>query len=1367
MTTVQSFEPCAVADSPPAPERLTFPLSFQEQRLWFMDRLEPGMSVYNVPEAYRLKGHLVPSVLERSLNEIIRRHESLRTTFAEVDLQPVQVVAPSLTLSLPVQDLTHLPMDQREPEARRLVSDDANRPFDLEHGPLLRVTLLRLMEDEHVLLINMHHIISEGGWSMGVFLRELNVLYNSFAAGRHSPLRDLEIQYGDYAAWQKEWLQGSVQDELVAYWKKQLQGAPGLLELPSDRPRPTTQTYRGNRESRLLPAALKAALQQLSIHESVTLFMTLVAAFKVLLFRYTRQEDLLVGIPVAGRNSAETHDLIGFFVNTLVLRTNLGGDPTFRDLLKRVRQVCSEAHAHDDVPFEAIVEAVKPERTLAYSPLFQVMFAYQNAPREDLNLTGLVASPFDFEVRTSMFDLRLFLWERPDGLLATLEYSTDLFDQATMQRLLGHFEVLLEGVTAQPDQQISNLPLLSAAERHTLLVEWNATGATYPADTPLQELIEAQARQKPQEVAVADTERRLTYRELNARANQLAWHLRSLGVGPDVLVGVALPRSVDLIVALFAVVKAGGAYVPIDPDYPDGRISAVLEDSNLQILLAEQAIQERLPDYRGRIVSLDWKALSQNSPENLGVEVSPRNLAYVLYTSGSTGKPKGVLVPRGALLNLLWSMSCCFKLQPADVVLGVTTISFDIAGLEIWLPLLLGIRLILASRAAAADGAELQQLIDRHRVTFLQATPITWKLLLSAGWQGKSDLQALCGGEAMPRELARQLIPLVPHLWNVYGPTETTIWSTAFKVTSADHPILIGRPIANTQIYILDQNLAPVPIGVPGELYIGGAGVADGYLKRPDLTGQRFVSDPFRPQPARMYRTGDQARYRFDANIECLGRNDDQIKLRGFRIEPEEIRSALMQHPSVSDAVAVLNTSEDGEARIVAYVCAGPDREELIPSLRSVLEKSLPGYMVPSAFVFLDQMPLTPNGKIDRRALPAPDLQRSSAREFIAARDTRERRLTRIWEDVLKVSPIGIRDNYFDLGGYSILAVRLFSEIKKAFGIELPLAALYSAPTIESLAALLAKDGEPNLWSCLVPIRREGSKPPFYFVSGAGGGVLVFRDLGIHLGVDQPVYALQPKRPGKNESYPITISEMAAQYIQEILAFQPHGPYYLGGYSLGGFIAFEMAQQLTRAGHEIGFLGVFDANAPLQVVTSKTALLPQRTTGNRLSRLVEVLRSRDRFGIIKRRLERRVTWLQAAVARQFKRALPQELMTLEGSQLFAGLNYVGHPYGGSIILFRSTDRPPGEPWSYQLGWEKVVTGGIEVHEVPGDHLTIYSGASIGILAEKLKTCLARAQSSNQVATEPTDVETKLVELKQVETKVVETAETTEAQATYT
>jgi len=1295
---------------------LIFPLSFAQRRLWFLDKLEPNKSVYNVSEAIRLKGPLDRDALGRGINRIIQRHDSLRTTFGELDGNPVQVVAASLQIDIALQALTHLAPEEREHQAARSISDRANQPFDLKQGPLIRVSLMQMAADDHILLISMHHIVSEGGWSMSIFLRELNAHYAADFLERPASLPELPIQYGDYAVWQQDWLQGEVRDQLLDYWKQHLQGAPAVLNLPSDRARPSQQTYAGSKESHCFPAPLKNLLGDFSKAEGATLFMTVLAAFAVVLGRYSHQDDLVVGVPMAGRGSPETHDLIGFFANTLPLRANLTGDPTFRELVQRVKQVSLGAFDHEDLPFEMTVEALRPERSLAYTPIFQVMFAYQNAPREELQLPGIEASPFEIETNTSMFDLTLFLWERPEGLLASLEYSTDLFDRTSIQRLLRNMEVLLAGAMTSPETPISRLPLLDDAERRRITIDWNSTEAEYPADVPLQTLIEAQSQGSPQAVAVTCGAESLTYRELNARANQLAAHLRSLGAGPDKLVGVCLERSTDLVVALLAIVKTGSAYVPLDPNYPDDRIRQIALHSGIGILVAARNIQSRLPDFQGRIVALDWGLLNGYESRDGVAQVTGEHLAYVLYTSGSTGKPKGVAIPRRALLNLLWSMREQLQFSAADVLLAVTTISFDIAGLEIWMPLITGARLVLADSETVMDGRRLQSELELQGVTFLQATPSTWRMMLESGWQGKRDLKAACGGEAMPKDLARELLPLVGRLWNLYGPTETTIWSTAYEISKPDGPILIGKPIANTQTYVLDKNLAPVPIGVAGELYIGGDGLARGYLHQDELTAERFVPNPFRTGSS-IYKTGDVARHGQDGDIECLGRNDHQIKLRGFRIEPEEIRAALTQHADISDAVAVLDTSA-GEGRIVAYVVAPGGQPPATAELRDFMRRSLPDYMLPSVFVFLDALPLTPNGKVDRRALPPPGAPAAKA-EFAEPQNEVEAGLKAIWESILGVSPIGTRDDYFELGGHSMMAVRLFSEIKKAFDIELPLATLYHAPTIEALAQVLSAGSASGLWASLVPINRTGRKPPLYCVSGIGGGVLVFRDLAVLLGADQPVYGLQPKSDWIQKAAFTSLPEIASHYIEVIQETQPKGPYYLSGYSFGGLVAFEMARQLTAAGMQVEFLGLFDTTAPLRV---KSKLFSRRTYGTAWQRALEILSGDHLMEQIKAIVRRRKFRVQERIARTISLTVPPELGTLKGSQGFAAIEYVAMPYAGSITVFRSQIRPPNELWSYQLGWDRVVSK-VEVHDVPGDHLSIYSGENIGTLAKKLTACL--------------------------------------------
>ena len=723
-----------------AQEVFVFPISFAQQRLWFLDQMEPESSFYNIPTAVRLTGPLNTGALKQSLNEIVRRHESLRTTFETVNGEPAQVVVPALNLSLPLIDLSELPESQREAESRHLVIEEGQRLFNLAHGPLVRATLLRLRDEEHVLLLTMHHIISDD-WTIGVFFQELTALYEAYSAGEPSPLPELPIQYADYAIWQREWLSGERLEQQLSYWKKQLSGSLPVLELPTDRPRPARQTFRGASQSLVLPKRLTEELKTLSQRERVTLFMTLLAAFQTLLSRHTGQEDILVGSPIANRNSVETEALIGFFLNTLVLRTDLSGDPTFRELLGRVREVALGAYAHQDLPFEKLVEELQPERSLSHTPLFQVLFVLRNTPRPAMKLEGLTLSLLESDIGAAKFDLNLFMVEEAEGLKGSLEYNTDLFDASTIKRMLGHFQVLLEGIVADPEQRLSALPLLTEPERHQLLVEWNDTATDYPRQQCIHDLFESQVERTPDWIAVVFEDQQLTYSELNRRANQVAHYLRKRSVGPEVRVGICVERSIEMMVGLLGILKAGGAYVPLDPQYPQERLAFMLEDSEVPVLLTQQRLLKSLPMHGAEVVCLDtdWKAIARESEQNLIRAATADDLAYVIYTSGSTGKPKGVQVPHRAVVNFLTSMRQQPGLTSDDTLLAVTTLSFDIAGLELYLPIIVGARLVIVSREVASDGAQLMQKLSS--ATVMQATPATWRLLLEAGWQGNDRVK--------------------------------------------------------------------------------------------------------------------------------------------------------------------------------------------------------------------------------------------------------------------------------------------------------------------------------------------------------------------------------------------------------------------------------------------------------------------------------------------------------------------------------------------------------------------------------------------------------------------------------------------------
>jgi len=1036
-------------------------LSFAQARLWFLEQLEPGSSAYNIPAAVRLTGSLDVVALEQSLQEIVQRHEALRTTFAMVSGEPIQVISPVLALTLPLVDLHSLPEAQQEAEVERLATESAQQPFDLAMGPLLRATLLNLGEAEHVLLLTMHHIVSDG-WSMGVLIRELAALYEAFSTGKPSPLPELPIQYADFAHWQRQWLQGEVLAAQLSYWQQQLAGAPAVLELPTDRPRPAVQTFRGATQFLALPEPLSQKLKTLSQRSGVTLFMTLLAAFQTLLYRYTGQEDICIGSPIANRNRSETEDLIGFFVNTLVLRTDMSENPSFKELLLRVREVTLGAYAHQDLPFEQLVEALQPERNLSHQPLFQVMFVLQNAPMSALELPDLTLSSLNIDSSTAKFDLTMSMEDTEQGLVGSLEYNTDLFDAATISRMREHFQTLLEGIVAEPDQRLSDLPLLTQPERQQLLVKWNDTQVDYPKDVCVHQLFEAQAEQTPEVVAVVFEDQQLTYGELNRRANQVAHHLRSLGVDPDGLVGIFVERSLEMVVGLLGILKAGGAYVPLDPSYPQERLVFMLKDAQVPILLTQQQLVEKLPEHQARVVCLDtdWEAIARQSQEKPVSEVTPDHLAYVIYTSGSTGKPKGVCISHRAVNRLVLNTNYV-KLEPSDRVAQASNCSFDAATFEIWGALLHGARLVGVSKDVVLSPKDFAAQLREQGISVLFLTTALFNQLAKEVPSAFNSVRHLLfGGEAVDPRLVKMVLENSPpqRLLHVYGPTESTTfasWHLVQEVPEGVTTIPIGRPLSNTQIYLLDNQMHPVPVGVPGELYIGGDGLARGYLNRPELNAERFIVNPFSNKPgAHLYKTGDLARYQPDGNIEFLGRLDDQVKIRGFRIELGEIEAVLGQHPDVNETVVMVREDVPGNKRLVAYLLTKESPAPSMQELHHFLKQQLPEYMVPNAFVLLDALPLTSNGKVNRRALPAPDTTRPElAGTYVAPRTSVEELLTGIWSDVLRLEKVGIHDNFFELGGDSILSIQIIARANQA-GLKLTPKQLFQYQTIAELATV-------------------------------------------------------------------------------------------------------------------------------------------------------------------------------------------------------------------------------------------------------------------------------------------------------------------------
>lgn len=1698
-----------------------FPLSFAQERLWFLHQLEPNNVAYNVAFAVRFKGTLDIRALEESLSEVTRRHEALRTTFVVVEGKPMQLIGEFVPLRLQVEDVSELPVEEREQKILKLAQEDAQTPFDLAQERPLRAKLLRVGADEHVALLMMHHIVSDA-WSMEVFLRELSTLYNASVTNRPALLTELPIQYADFAEWQRQRLQGEVLEEQLEYWRRQLADIPPMLSLPADKPRPPATSYRGANVPVKVERKLYEGLKELGQQEGVTLFMTLLAVYKILLHRYSGQNDIVVGTPIANRNRAEIENLIGFFANTLVLRTDLGGEPAFRELLARIKEVTVGAYAHEDLPFETLVDALQPERDLSRNPLFQVWFALEATPGEAYELTGLTMSSLAVEDTTAKFDLTLTLVEIEGELAGQFNYNVDLFEEATVKRLATHFERLIEEIVSAPERKITQLALLSEAELERIVDEWNATETEYDHEASLHGLFEAQAKKTPDAIALAFEDQTLTYLALNERANKLARHLRKLGVGPGTLAGICLERSLEMVVGLIGILKAGAAYVPLDPNYPKDRLAYVLMDAGVAVLLTQRKLAERLPAYESVIfLDEDRETIAGESPEDFASGVTAADLAYVIYTSGSTGNPKGVMVSHQAVVNFCHGMDAQIGCNGDDTLLAVTSISFDISVLELFWTLARGAKVVILTEQAlvetsaltrrrnaskpieyslfyfasndsvasddsyrlviegakfadrhgftavwtperhfhrfgglfpnpsvmsaalalvtehiqiragsvvlplhnpirvaeewalvdnlskgrvaiafasgwhaddfaffpenyavrrdvmaagietikklwrgetiqvrggggneitvaiypqprqpelpiwiTAAGApdtfvragemganvlthllgqsveevtekirsyrdalarhgrdpesgkvtlmlhtfigedretvqqkvrvpfinylrssvslvlnlvksldlpydvnalsakdmddlydfafnryfetsalfgtvdtcrrmveqlkeigvdEIACLIDfgvdvdsalgalpyvdqlkeltnqseaassfalplqavRHEATMMQCTPSAMSMIMMNP-EAVSSLQPLrkllLGGEALPPQLAAEVREKLPgRLFNMYGPTETTIWSACCEVTNTGgHNISIGRPIANTQILILDQHLLPAPVGVAGELCIGGDGLAIGYFNRPELTAEKFVPHPFsRRAGARLYKTGDLARFLQDGTIEFLGRVDRQVKLRGFRIELAEIEIALAHHAAVKEAVVVAIETGSGDRQLAAYIVPVRAGETASAAeLRSYLQQRLPEYMVPSVFVSLEALPLTNNGKVDRRALPPPDQARLSVERSVALpRDNLESQLAQIWREVLGIEgEIGITENFFELGGHSIRAVRLMAQVLKWFGQKLPLSAIFRGPTIEQLAEVLRGQAAAEEPSPLVPIQPRGSKRPFFCIHTGSGEVLSYEPWSRYLGADQPFYGLQDHMSYREEGEELSLEEIATHYLAAVKEVQPEGPYQLGGWSFGGLVAFEMAQQLKREGQEVCSLLLVDAPSPAfaqQVVDTDDAtlltILANQLTRSTMSHeemkiLVADLRqlnSEEQLNYLLRYFveTRNGDAYDTEYAMEFLRRQLRVFRSREN----VTHQYKPQMYHGRITLLRPSEEP--EEWK-QLdqtkGWGELSTEPVAIHRLPGNHQTMGLEPNVRSLAEKLRECLEQAQTAGAV-----------------------------------
>ena len=1247
------------------------PLSFAQQRLWFLDRLEPESSFYNVPSAVRLRGRLDPAALAEAFREIVRRHEALRARFRDSAGKPVQVVADEAGVPLPLVDLAELPSPGRENQARRVLRGEARRPFDLERGPLLRLALLRLAEDEHLLFAVFHHIASDG-WSMGVFLRELAELYRAFIAGEPSPLPPLPLQYADFALWQRGWLAGETLDRQLVWWRERLASVPPLA-LPTDRPRPAVPAYRGGRRALALPPSLTREISALGRREGVTLFMTLLAAFSAVLGRWADQESLAVGTPIANRTRLELEPLIGFFVNTLMLRSDLGGDPSGRELLARCREAALGAYAHQDLPFEKLVAELRPERDLARSPLFQVMLVLQNAPLPAIELPGLTLSPAEVEAGTTQFDLTLSLAEEGGGIAGFLEYDAHLFDGTTAGRLAGHLAAALQALAANPTRRLRDLPLVSDGERHQLLMEW-AEEPTEPlgAERSIEDWILAEARRTPGAVAVAQGDRELTYGELDALSARLARFLRLRSVGPETIVGINLRKSPEAIVAILAVLRAGGAYLPLDPAYPEERLAWLQADARAPVVLDEAVVEAAL---RGRP---GWEddagSAVQDGPTGPPLQ-DPSCPAYLLYTSGSTGRPKGVVVPRGSLLASTQARLIAYG-ERVSAFLLLPSLAFDSSVAGIFWTLCQGGTLVLPEDGEAGDPPLLARLVEARRVSHWLSIPSLYGFLLDAAElaQFRSLVTVIVAGEPCPAGLPGRhaaALPGVP-LVNEYGPTEGTVWATVGELPAGDR-ITIGRPIAGARVLLLDREWRPVPAGVPGELVLGGAGLTRGYFGRPDLTAERFVPDSF---GHRLYRTGDLARWLPDGRLDLLGRIDEQVKIRGVRIEPGEIEAALEGCPEVRQAAVVVRDLPTGDRRLVGCVTGAGGPEEIdLEALRTRLASRLPSAMVPELVAF-EALPLSPNGKVDRSALKRLLAGRAAGPRSVAPpADDLERRLAAIWEELLAVQGVGREDGFFELGGHSLLAVQLIARIEKDLGRALPLAALYRGATLASLAAEVRSGGENSVAPPLV-LLGQGEGTPLFWFHALDGRTLCYADLAHRL-AGRPLYGLEGD--GNDGA---SLETLAAHYAEAISGVQPQGPYLLGGWSFGGLLAWETARRLKELGREVGLVVLLDSRPP-----ELGAEIPEPEIADVDSHL------------------------RASV-----RAHLQSLRT-----------YRQRPLACPVVLFLAGDRSPDEAADLAAVWQPLTLGGLEVETVPGDHHSLLREPGVGVLATKLWKKLAKAE----------------------------------------
>ncbi len=1336
----------------PRTERLA--ASFAQQRMWFVDKLDGGGSAYNIPILLHFEGTLHRRHLTEALQEIVRRHEVLRTVFREPegdDDVPWQVILPPRPLSILWIDLTESPPAENRQTVETMARKAGAERFDLANGPLLHVQAIQTAPREHYLIFTVHHVVFDG-LSLAVFLDELRALYTAFLRGQPSPLPELEIQYADFSVWQRESLTKSALSNALDFWKSSLAGAPPQIELPTDHPRPSIQTFRGAREALVIDAALTEKLRALSRAQGVTLFMTLHAAFAVLLSRYTKQTDVVIGVPVSGRNHRQLEGLLGLFVNTLALRTHVDGRQSFADLLQQIKNNAQKAYRYQDLPFERLIADLNVARSLAHNPIFQVMLAVQEDHVEGITLPDLTISTVKIDHAIAKFDLTLILHERREDLVGCLEYSTDLFESATIQRMIGHLRILLQAASDDPSISVARLPILTPPEKQQILFEFNPDQDPHFATQSFPRCFEEQAARTPNAIAAIFHAQRLTYAELNRRSNRWAWQLIQHGVRPGDIVVLAADRSIDYLTAFLSILKAGAVYLPCDPTHPSARLIRIQEQARPKVIMTERfwlpVLQESSPPpLNDHYLCFDDLDQLHSNEDNVAIHLAPEDPAYVIFTSGSTGTPKGAIVHHGGMVNHLYAMCAQLSLGTEDRIAQNAPQMFDISIWQFLVAGLIGATVHILDRETASDPERLAAAVDEQGITILEIVPSLMRVVLESIAQGTLSAGSLerlrwliPTGEALPPSLATQWLqryPSIP-LLNAYGPAECSDDVTCYPVrtppASSMSNMPIGRPVANMRVYLLDAYRELVPIGVPGEIYIGGVGVGLGYLNDEIKTAEAFFIDPFCTAPhQRLYKTGDLGRFLPDGNIEYLGRVDDQVKIRGFRVELGEIEGILKQHEAVQEGVIIARTGAPGlvagENQVVAYVCLARPIDDASVELRSWLKSRLPDYMLPTAIVILDKMPLSPNGKTDRKALRERSLEATEVQgkvTYVPPRDSLELRLVRCWGRLLGVSPIGVLDNFFDLGGDSLLAIRLVNNIQQEFGVKIPLQALFQHSTVEGIVSMLRGNATPAPWSPLVCLQPKGNQTPLFFVHAAGGIVFRYLQVAALLGAERPFYGLQARGIEKGDPFYSSIEEMAAHYVEAIRSVQPTGPYLIGGWSFGGSVAFEMARLLEKSGEAVPVVLMVDAPSPWvdSFAEDDVEFLLERlrpAAGLALEAIDQYSSKEAKLAYLIN--EQRLAGLFAP---DIDDAYARHRLALHKHHNEIICRY--RPTGsiaGKLVFYKPMETIPFDVRMKEptTEWIPFAQGGIDVDDAPGNHFNMFSSTNGPVLAEKLKACI--------------------------------------------